>query len=99
MDLETELYQLEQRRLALVKSRDEVLDYLEREIDETNRQFDQAVIPLGRQINELRERLKLDEKTADKPRRQRKLKAVVMDGLDDEDRAHFQELLAAKRGR
>lgn len=97
MDLETELYQLEQRRIAIVKQRDEVIEQAEKMIDRANSWFDEIAVPLGRQINELRERLKKEDEPADKKERARRI--IPLEGLDDDDQAHYQKLLAARRKR
>ena len=97
MDLETELYQLEQRMMGVVKHRDRLIEEAERLIDEANRDFDTLAVPLGRQINELRDRLKREAAPADK--RVRMPKAPATDGLDDDDVAHLNELLAKRRKR
>jgi hypothetical protein len=96
MDLQTQLYELEQRRLKLVKLRDGLVETAEEIIDRANRDFDKDVIPLGRAINELRERLKVDNPPADK-RRERQRTTVELVGLDDDDQAHYQELLTRKK--
>lgn len=95
MDLETELYQLEQRMALLVKYRGDFIRKAEASIERANRDFDEVAVPLGQQINELRDRLKKEDKPADKTSRSHK--PAALDGLDDEDQAHYLELLAKKR--
>lgn len=101
-DLQSRLYELEQARKRLTKWRDETIRTAQSIIERTNREYDSEVLPLGREINELRERLQIDtmpepEPTA--PRRQRSHKAPVLDGLDDDEQAHYRRLLAAKKKR
>lgn len=95
MDLQTELYEAEQTRLELVKRRDSIIDAANHMIDEANREFDGIAVVLGRTINELRERLKLDEKPAETKRERRR--TVPLAGLDDDDQEHYRELLARKK--
>jgi hypothetical protein len=97
MDLETELYQLEQRRMELIKRRDDIIAQAELMIDIANEQFDYAAVPLGRAINELRERLKKEDEPADKKERTRR--TIPLEGLDDDEQAHYKELLARKKKR
>lgn len=68
-------------------------------IDAANEEFDLAAVPLGRKINELRERLKKEDQPADTRRGERKRKAPLTDGLDPDDVAHLNELLARRKKR
>lgn len=101
VDLETELYQLERRMLLIVKSRDEVILEANRLIREANREFDELAVPLGKQINELRERLKLSSEPVDTSSRRpaRSHKPPAMDGLDDDDQEHYRQLLAKRKAK
>lgn len=98
MDLETELYNKEQARLAILKQRDALIERAEQLIEQANRTFDEVAVPLGREINELRERLKREAKPAD-TRQARSHKAPALDGLDDDEQAHYQTLLARRKKR
>lgn len=97
MDLQSQLYELEQYRMNLIKHRDELIAGAEKIIRLANRDFDSTALELGRQINELRERLKVDDPPADKKERTRR--TIPLEGLDDEDQAHYQELLTRKKKR
>lgn len=98
MDLETKLYNKEQTRLAILKQRDALIERAEQLIEEANKTFDEVAVPLGREINDLRERLKREDKPAD-TRTGRSHKAPTLDGLDDDEQAHFQQLLARRKKR
>lgn len=86
--------------LRLVKGRDETVRQAARIIRKANREFDELAIPLGRDINELRERLQREAVASPEPKkttRVRKTSNVL--GLDDDEQAHYRNLLARRKRR
>lgn len=97
-DLNTTLRDLERRMGQLVRWRDTTIREAERIIRDTNHEFDEIAVELGREINELRERLQRTDEP--KPIRVRAARAPKnLDGLDDEDQQHYRELLTKRKGK
>lgn len=97
-DLETRLYQREQLMLTLVKRRDSLVRQAETIIRSANRDFDELAVPLGREINELRERLHRDDSEPEVKKR-RNSHVTQLDGLDDDEQQHFLALKNKRKGK
>lgn len=83
--------------MQLVKRRDFVISAAKELIDLANGEFDDAVVPLAREISELRERLKKPEVIADKKKTKQMLD--LSEALDENEQAHYRELLKKRRKR
>lgn len=81
---------------ALVERRNAVIDLAEQMIDDANKDFDSVAVELGRRINEVRAALR-PTATPAKPARKRKAKAPNMEGLSEQEREMYRQLLAGKK--
>lgn len=92
-----ELQRLEARMLMLIHARDAAIDAAEEMIDQANREFDSIAVELGRAINAARADSKgpAPEK---KPRKVRKRKDPEMEGLTDQEKDLFKQMLRKKSG-
>ena len=90
--LEARLASLTQWRTATVANCHRMIEEAQQQIQKTNRQYDQAALELGRQINALKPP---EEKSAPAATtRSRKQPEMSFDGLTDEEIEHYKALKA-----
>lgn len=92
-----ELQALESSMVRLIESRNAVIETADAMVERANREFDSMAVELGKAINRARAASK--PAVAEKPKRARKpKKEPVMDGLTENEKAAFRQMLKGKRG-
>lgn len=89
------LQELEARMSRLIESRNAIIDAAEDMIDAANQEFDEAAIPLGREIAAVRDALVAASKPSksEKPKRTRRKKDPEMTGLTEAEKEMYRRLL------
>lgn len=81
--------------MQLLSERDLVISVAESMIQQANRDFDRAAVPLGKQINQLKAEAQAAVPVVKTVKHRRKR----LDGLTDQERDHFYRLLNKKDGK
>jgi hypothetical protein len=86
------LQELEAKMSRLISARNAAVQAAEKMIERANREFDAVALPLGREINGVRKAIEEKQKTADPAQPARRTTVKVLAGMDDDERAYYQQL-------